>query len=95
MSVPEVRVCAYEVSCLPDTSPSRRAYALTITHTGDYLWTVSHLGQTLSPIGTWEPGGPAGRWTYEEALRRAKEAAPRIVLNGMNPAQVLEWEASR
>lgn len=105
MTDPEVRVTAYEVSCLPQDSVNNAAWALKVKYRGHGKWAVLKLSQCLAADGKWDyehiPGERSDEWLAEHrfdldtALRLAQEAAPHVVISGMTPAQVLEWEATR
>lgn len=103
---PEVRVRSYEVSCLPEDSINNLTLAVRVEWTSTGLWAIRRGARAcLGRDGTWEwesiPSERKEDWLVdhrfplEEALKLAKDAAPRVVVNGMTPAQVLEWEANQ
>lgn len=98
-------VSAYTVTCLPPDDPDADVYEVKVEHCGVWegrdLWRVvrgSHW--ILDRDGAWSPvhnsHGPDWRATHrfslEDALRLAKEAAPKVrAAGGMTPAQLLDW----
>lgn len=67
---------------------------------GDQQWIVEHIGKRLGRDGTWDwdRSGDSEVWDYlhrfslEEALKLAQEAAPGVRVGGMTPAEALEWK---
>lgn len=98
MSEPTVRVTRYEVSCCPDTSINRDRFTITVEYRDDDRWAVCHGGDTLGADGTWEfepiPTDDGAwltthRFTLDQALRLAKDAAPKLAIEGHTVAAEL------
>jgi hypothetical protein len=94
------RVTEYQVSALPDDlCVDCYAWAVTVAWRGKDRWAVTHHGRCLGPDG-WDyemqPSSRMDEWLNEhrfgeqEALRLAHEVAPRICINGLTPADLLE-----
>lgn len=66
----------------------------------DQQWTVEHIGKRLGRDGTWDwdhsersdDWNSDHRFSLEEALKLAQEAAPRARFGGMTAAEALEWK---
>ncbi len=98
MTVPEPSVITtrYEVSCLPADHAERHRFALTVERCRDGLWEVSNGGFVLDFDGRGHfTSRPEYRTDLKTALARAKEGAPRIVVNGWTVERVLADIAAR
>jgi len=101
----ETRPTTYEVSCLPQDHPDGFSWALRVEYRGRGKWAVLRSGKRcLSSTGEWDwesiPSEREDDWLathrfdLDTALRLAQEAAPHVVVNGLTPAGLLEWEAA-
>jgi hypothetical protein len=87
---PTVIITRYEISCLPVGHPERHHFALTVERCRDGLWEVSNGGFVLDFDGhSHFTSRPEFRTDLETALARAKDGAPRLVVNGWTLEQVL------
>ncbi len=96
-----VRPTRYAVSCVPaDAAPDAHVWAITIEEQRDGSWIAAHHGSWLTAEGDWEIGY-SGSYAacshgFDTALRLAKEAAPKVVINGRTVEQALalaaEWK---
>jgi hypothetical protein len=106
----EVRqaVTQYTVSVLPEEYTSESyIWDITVRYRGNGLWSINRVGERcLSRSGEWVRDQPDSRyhidpWIHEhrftetEALERATKAAPDVTINGLNPAQYIEWCAKK
>ena len=101
----------YSVSCLPDDQVDGGTWTITVRFIGgweyreprpaDQQWVVEHCGFYLDRDGGWwSPPGLAERWhehrfSFEDAMRLAKEHAPKLEINGLTVADVLERRRKR
>jgi hypothetical protein len=86
---PEVQVWSYSVSVLDQNDINYSTHLILVEHRGRGWWAVRNGALILSRTGRWDPDLPATRasdnwmrnhrFTREDALRRAKLAAPRLV----------------
>lgn len=93
------RVTEYQVSCVPDDFIDAPAFALTVEWRGEDTWAICRFSRCLGSDGVWDhepiPSDREDEWiathrfTEDEALRLAKEAAPKVVVNGWTVAAVL------
>ncbi len=102
-----VRPIAYAVSMWPEgeETVNTSGWTIKVEARGHGKWAVLHSGQCLGTDGEWDwesiPSDRSDEWLathrfdLDTALDLAQEAAPRVVINGMTPAQVRAWEASR
>lgn len=96
---PEVRVTAYQVSCLPIDHPSRPYLTITVRWRGGENWSVHDQFSCLSSTGKWdvEPrnSARADRWERQHwfpldtALALARKHAPLMSANGLSVEAVL------
>lgn len=101
---PIARPTTYTVTCLPEETPDASSWNITVEWRGNGQWAVKHWSECLSRSGAWDyemrPSERDDEWlaehrfTLEEALALAKAAAPDIVVNGFNPADLLAWHAA-
>jgi hypothetical protein len=92
MPEPTVRPTRYEVTCLPEDDINAPHFALEVAYRGSGLWAVTRHGACLSADGSWDwepsPSNREDDWLerhrfdLDTALRLAREAAPRITVNG-------------
>jgi len=90
----------YEVSILPDDDINYPVFVLTVQNRGNDRWAVVRHQSCLGADGTWDFGIKeydrgeawlnAHRFTLDEALRLAKEAAPHVVVNGHTATDAYE-----
>jgi hypothetical protein len=96
---PEVRVTRYEVSCIPQENINALHFTATVEWRGHGRWAVLRLGECLGADGEWdyEPRTSAReddwldthRFDLNTALQLAKEAAPKLTVNGWTVDDVL------
>ncbi|WP_289009119.1 hypothetical protein [uncultured Thermomonospora sp.] len=96
---PTVRITRYEVSCLPEDDINAAAFTLTVEYRGNGKWAVCRRGSCLSADGKWdyEPSSSnrsdewlsSHRFDLDTALRLAREAAPKVRVNGYTVADAL------
>lgn len=95
---PTVRTTGYTVSLLPeDATPDSRIFDVDVEYRGAGRWAVVHMSKCLGSDGEWDFGVKpyergddwlnAHRFSEEEALRRAVEVAPTVIVNGVTAAQ--------
>lgn len=94
---PTVRATRYEVSLLPADDINYHLYAINIEDRGADRWAVIRYGSCLAADGTWSyelrPSSREDDWlathrfTLAEALRLAKAAAPRVIVNGITAVE--------
>lgn len=103
MAEPTVRVTRYEVSCVSPGNINAPHFTITVewrgTVDGADRWAVCHFKQCLGVDGewSWEPSPSnrdddwktAHRFDLDTALRLAKEAAPKMTVNGRTAADAL------
>jgi hypothetical protein len=102
---PVARVTEYTVSVLPEDDINASSYAITVAYRGRDLWAVSRHRQCLGRDGEWDweslPSERTDEWlaehrfTEQEALRLAREAAPGIRCNGLTAVEMQQWIAQR
>lgn len=93
---PVVQATRYTVNCVPaELTPDAHVFALQVNRKRDGLWVVTDGSSTLRADGTWsdEYGqhgyGAAYRHDLNTALELAKQAAPKVIVNGLTPAQAI------
>lgn len=98
---PTVLVTRHTVTCVPlDCGlPGADAWALQVERRRDGSWTVSDGWAYLRADGSWTQSR-VGIWHDEAtALRLAREAAPKVVINGRSVADALAlaeyWKEQR
>lgn len=105
LPVPIVRPTEYTVSLLPEGDVNAHPYAITVQYWGGGRWAVVHLGSCLGRDGTWDYGVKeydrgddwlnAHRFERETALQLAREAAPKVTVNGITALQAYARTAAR
>ena len=102
-----VREIAYLVSMWPPghDSDDASSWDIRVEWRGSDRWAVLHSRHCLGTDGEWDwetiPSERTDEWiaahrfTLEAALHLAREAAPKVVVSGMTPAQAQAWEAAR
>lgn len=94
-------VTQYSVSALPEgLSVDSYIWGLHVTYRGEGLWSVDHLGMVLAANNKWDYDRinssrtdywrSRHRFPLEEALKRAREMAPKMVINGFTVADLLK-----
>lgn len=97
---PTVTVSGYTVSVLPEDNMNHYVWALHVEYVGNGNWCVRHVGSCLTKKGDWiwEPSNSGKTKTFlkrtrwdnaEDAIAAAKKAAPRVMVNGRTPTDVL------
>lgn len=99
MSEINVRVTEYTVCALPEDHMESDIFAITVAYRGAGRWAVLHGARCLGIDGKWEHEPMASgrtkewrdthRFDEQTALRLAKEAAPKVVVNGWTAERVL------
>ncbi|MGD6765964.1 hypothetical protein ACOKM5_44285 [Streptomyces sp. BH097] len=97
-----VRPVKYEVSALPEGSPSARYFTIDVEYQGQGLWAVARFDSCLGSDGTWaegvKPYDRGQKWLDEHrydldtALKLARDTAPHLVVEGRTVADVLVTE---
>lgn len=99
---PEVQVLPneYWVSVLPRDDINASSWSCIVAYRGADRWAVSRYSQCLNRDGTWDyervPSEREDDWLTEhrfsldEAIDRAKQAAPHLRTNGLTAVDVLE-----
>lgn len=109
MSAVNEQVTRYLVSALPLDNPEASTWGLTVEWTGaphtDRQWAVRRHSMCASRSGKfgYEPLPSSRspyylkthRFTLDEALTLARKLAPKIVINGLTPHDVLRLQAER
>ncbi len=92
-SEPEVTTTAtrYSVTALPEGHVDARHFTITVEPRAGG-WCVFHLGETLDADGGWSR--EYTRFDLETALRLAEQEAPKLTVNGLTVADVLDRAAS-
>ncbi len=95
----------YSVSMLPIDHREHGHFEITVEWRGDGRWAVMHMGYCLGTDGDWEyesiPSERRDEWLathrfdLDTALRLAKEAAPKVTVNGWTVERVLRDEAGK
>jgi hypothetical protein len=95
----QVQVTEYEVSCLPADHPEHYTFAIKVAWRGPDSWAVVRMASCLDAEGNWDwepsPSNRDDDWLathrfdLDTAMALAKEAAPRIVVNGWTIEKVL------
>jgi hypothetical protein len=99
------RPTQYTVNCLAEDGIDSHVFAITVEYRGRDLWAVKRHGENLGADGTWDyestPSNREDEWLathrfdLDTALRLAKEAAPRVTVNGFTVADALRMQAKR
>lgn len=101
----------YSVSCLPDDQIDGGTWTIEVRYIGgwsyreprplDQQWVIEHRGLYLDRDGGWwSPPGTAEQWlrhrfSLEDAMRLAQEHAPKLEVNGLTVADVIERRERR
>lgn len=95
----------YTLSGLPEEDINYSSFAIKVAYRGRGLWAVTHHGYCLGRNGDWDyesvPSERTDEWLTghrfgrDEALRLAREAAPKVRVNGMTAAEVAVWAEQR
>lgn len=106
-SQPEVHVQAvkYTVNCLPEDDTDGHVFEITVEYRGRDRWAVLRHGRCLGADGLWDyevrPSEREDDWLathrfdLDTALKLAKEAAPKIRVNGFTVEDALAMHARR
>jgi hypothetical protein len=102
---PTVKATRYDVCCLPEGNVNARHFTLRVEYRGRDRWTVTDGFLCLGKDGEWSYESipseredewlAAHRFDEETALRLAKEAAPKVTVNGHTVADALAMTAAR
>lgn len=107
INIPEstVQVTRYEVSCLPEGDDAKFSMTINVEYRGRGLWAVMRMSEALGSDGEWDyepsPSNREDNWLethrfdLDTALRLAKEAAPKLTVNGYAVADLLAMHARR
>ena len=100
----QVQPTVYTVSLLPLDHFDAHVFAVTVEWRGEGRWAVKWAGRCLSVDGRWDyesiPSERTDEWlathrfTCDEALERAKQVAPTIVVNGHRVQDVVARAAA-
>lgn len=87
-----VRATRYMVNAVPETAPDAYVFEVAVEWRSEDQWAVMWHSRCLSKSGKWdfEPlsSSRTTRWknnhrfSFEEAMKRAKEIAPSVTVNG-------------
>lgn len=99
MPEPTVRTTGYTVSCIPEGSVDAHVFEIQVEYAGRGRWAVRRLADCLDVDGEWDyemrPSEREDGWLdqhrfdLDTALKLAKEAAPKITVNGWTVGAVL------
>lgn len=102
---PVVRPREFVVSCLPEDDPEGAVWDVHVEYRGRGLWAVRRRIYTLRTDGDWDldPRGARGGEQFlaahlferEDALERARQAAPRVRVDGRTLPVLLAWRAEQ
>jgi hypothetical protein len=102
---PTVQATRYTVNCLPEDGIDSHVFEIAVEYRGRGLWAVTRHSRCLAADGTWDwemrPSEredawlDAHRFDLDTALRLAKEAAPKITVNGFTVADALRMAQQR
>ena len=97
-----VKATRYTVSVMPDDEIAGSSFDVAVEYRGFDRWAVTRGSSCLSRSGEWEyevqPSSRDDEWldehrfTKDEALAAAKDAAPLVVINGIRAD---EWAARK
>lgn len=95
-----VRITRYTVSCFPESHPDSSSWDITVEERAPGRWSVGVRSWVIGRRGryVYEPNPSsrtdafkrAYRFDLDTALKIAVREAPKVVVNGMTPKQVLE-----
>jgi hypothetical protein len=99
------RCTKWVVNCLPEDDINAPAFELQVAYRGRGLWAVLRHGACLSNTGEWDwehiPSERADEWLathrfdFNTALDLAKEAAPKVIVNGHTVTEALADAVAR
>lgn len=95
------RATRYTVTCIPpDSAPDAHVWALYVEEKRDGSWVVTDgFGWMDGELTFQDRPYPACCHDFDTAMRLAKEAAPKVVINGRTVVEALaiaaEWKARR
>src|SRR5690606_2902511 len=102
---PTVQATRYTVNCLPENGIDSHVFEITVEYRGRGLWAVKRHSQCLAADGTWDwemrPSEREDDWLAEHrfdldtALKLAKEAAPKVTVNGFTVTDALRMAQQR
>jgi hypothetical protein len=100
---PSVQTTGYQLFWFPEDDPDAFVWSLTVEWRGGETWAVCHHRYCLSATGEWdfevrpserEEGWVAAhRFNLDTALSLAKEAGPKLNINGFTIADLLAKKA--
>ena len=102
---PHVQATRYTVNCIPEgMGPDGHVFEITVEWRGRDRWAVLRHGMCLNTEGSWDyemrPSEREDDWLathrfdLETALELAKQAAPRVTVNGFTVEKALAMYAS-
>jgi hypothetical protein len=87
-----VQITEFDVSCFPLDHEERHHFNITVEYRGRGLWAIKHHAMCLGDDGEWDyepsPSNREDDWlethrfTMQDAIRLAREAAPKLQVNG-------------
>jgi hypothetical protein len=96
---PIVQATRYTVNCLPEDGIDSHVFEITVEYRGADRWAVKRHSQCLAADGTWDyemrPSEREDEWLdahrfdLDTALHLAKEAAPKVTVNGITVTEAL------
>jgi hypothetical protein len=99
------RVTERTLSALPEDNINSHLFRVTVAYRGADRWAVLHHGFCLNREGDWDyesiPSERTDEWLAEhrfsedEAVRLAREAMPRLTVNGLTVDDVLARTGGR
>ena len=103
---PVARATRYTVNCLPETADGdEHVFEITVEYRGRDRWAVTRHGSCLGTDGRWDyemrPSEREDDWLathrfdLDTALQLAKEAAPKVTVNGYTVADALAMAERR
>lgn len=100
-----VEPTTYSVTAFPDDDINSTVWLITIEARGFGRWAVCHFRQCLGADGEWDyeprPSSREDDWIadhrfdLDEATRLAREALPRLVVNGRTAGQFIAERRAR
>lgn len=104
--VPRVQATEYTVNCLPEDDLDGDVFGLTVRYRGDGRWAVqrgehSCLGadgewaQGIKPYDRGDDWLDAHRFDLDTALELAKQAAPKVTVNGYTVVDAMAMQTRR
>lgn len=102
---PTVQATRYTVNCLPEDGIDSHVFEITVEYRGRGLWAIKRHSQCLAADGSWDyemrPSEREDEWLathrfdLDTALKLAKEAAPKVTVNGFTVADALRMAQQR